>query len=126
MHGKGIYTWNDGRIYEGEFSDDKKHGFGIYTWADGRKYEGLWADGKQNGKGKYILCDGFVRIGIWENGKRIKWLENGEEEGHIEEKKEESTSSKNTLYSKKSIKLGENDQEDSSKELASQKGTPIV
>lgn len=21
-------------------------GFGIYTWADGRKYEGYWKDGK--------------------------------------------------------------------------------
>lgn len=32
MHGKGIYTWSDGRIYEGEYLNDKKHGFGIYKW----------------------------------------------------------------------------------------------
>ena len=72
MHGKGEYTWKDGRKvniyniqniyiqilskdiffnfqifqYEGEYQYDKKHGYGIYTWADGRKYAGMWAFGK--------------------------------------------------------------------------------
>lgn len=46
MHGKGIYTWKDGRKYEGEYKLDKKDGFGTYTWADGKKYEGGWQDGK--------------------------------------------------------------------------------
>lgn len=32
MHGRGIYTWKDGRRYEGEYLNDRKHGFGIYTW----------------------------------------------------------------------------------------------
>ena len=40
MHGRGIYTWQDGRRYEGEYNMDKKHGFGKYRWADGREYEG--------------------------------------------------------------------------------------
>jgi hypothetical protein len=30
MDGMGLYTWKDGRSYEGEYKDDKKHGFGIY------------------------------------------------------------------------------------------------
>jgi len=38
MEGVGIYTWADGRRYEGEYKDDKKHGFGIYSWADQREY----------------------------------------------------------------------------------------
>jgi len=46
MHGKGIYTWKDGRKYEGEYLNDRKHGFGIYTWQDGRQYEGYWYNGK--------------------------------------------------------------------------------
>ena len=45
-HGHGVYTWPDGRKYEGEYSNDKKHGFGIYIWADGRRYEGNWEHGK--------------------------------------------------------------------------------
>ena len=47
MHGKGIYTWKDGRRYEGDYFNDKKHGFGVYAWADGRRYEGEWKKGKQ-------------------------------------------------------------------------------
>jgi hypothetical protein len=42
MHGKGIYTWKDGRKYEGEYKNDKKDGYGEYTWIDGRKYAGQW------------------------------------------------------------------------------------
>lgn len=40
MHGKGLYTWLDGRKYEGDYENDKKHGLGVYTWADGRIYSG--------------------------------------------------------------------------------------
>ena len=40
MHGKGVYTWKDGRRYDGEYLKDKKHGWGTYTWEDGRQYEG--------------------------------------------------------------------------------------
>jgi hypothetical protein len=57
MHGNGIYFWADGRIYEGEFFNDKKHaktiygllflkGFGKYIWPDKRYYEGEWMNGK--------------------------------------------------------------------------------
>lgn len=47
MHGKGKYTWPDGRSYDGEYVNDKKEGKGIYTWADGRQYNGQWLNGKQ-------------------------------------------------------------------------------
>ena len=46
MHGKGVYTWKDGRKYEGEYKNDKKDGHGVYCWADGKKYDGNWTDGK--------------------------------------------------------------------------------
>lgn len=36
MHGKGVYTWKDGRVYDGEYVEDKKNGYGVYRWADGR------------------------------------------------------------------------------------------
>lgn len=82
MHGKGVYTWQDGRKYEGEYMNDKKHGEGVYVWADGRRYEGEWAFGKQHGKGKYILTDGTVKIGLWQNGRRVRWLEDENEDGN--------------------------------------------
>jgi hypothetical protein len=36
----GIYKWNDGSEYRGEWDDNKINGFGMYTWLDGRKYVG--------------------------------------------------------------------------------------
>lgn len=45
MHGNGVYTWQDGRKYEGNYSLNKKHGLGTYTYSDGSKYCGEWVDG---------------------------------------------------------------------------------
>lgn len=76
MEGYGIYTWKDGRRYEGQYKEDKKHGYGIYVWADGRRYEGWWYKAKQFGLGKYIVpADSRVRFGLWEDGKRIEWFD---------------------------------------------------
>ena len=46
MHGQGVFTWEDGRKYEGSYIDDKKEGNGRFTWPDGRVYEGMWKDGR--------------------------------------------------------------------------------
>lgn len=76
MEGVGAYIWNDGRIYEGEYRDDKKHGYGVYKWADGRKYSGYWCRGKQHGLGTYVVpSEERMKFGLWEDGKRIKWFE---------------------------------------------------
>jgi hypothetical protein len=32
MSGCGIFVWNDGRKYIGDYLDDKKHGLGIFDW----------------------------------------------------------------------------------------------
>ena len=36
MEGKGVFSWSDGRKYEGDYKDDKKHGNGIFEWPDGK------------------------------------------------------------------------------------------
>ena len=66
----GVFTWIDGRRYEGEYQMDKKHGYGKYIWVDGRIYEGEWKNGKQHGKGTYTLSNGATHAGVWEDGKR--------------------------------------------------------
>ena len=58
LHGKGIYTWPDGRKYEGEYKDDKKDGEGVYTWPDGKKYDGGWKDSKQHGEATFTNTKG--------------------------------------------------------------------
>jgi hypothetical protein len=41
-----MYIWKDGRIYNGEWLDNKMHGTGLFTWPDGRKYEGEYINDK--------------------------------------------------------------------------------
>jgi hypothetical protein len=40
MNGEGEYKWEDGKIYKGEYVDDKRHGHGRLSWPDGRFYDG--------------------------------------------------------------------------------------
>merc|ERR1711957_423419 len=58
IEGQGIYTWSDGRRFEGEWYDNKMHGVGRFTWADGRIYEGEYIDDKKEGQGTFIWPDG--------------------------------------------------------------------
>lgn len=32
MHGKGIFSWPDGKKYIGQYLEDKKAGYGELTW----------------------------------------------------------------------------------------------
>ncbi|HXI09265.1 MAG TPA: hypothetical protein VNK06_00560, partial [Thermodesulfobacteriota bacterium] len=66
--GKGVLVWPDGDRYAGEFKNDMFDGFGTYTFADGRKYEGSWKDDKFNGRGTYSWPDGDRYVGEWKNG----------------------------------------------------------
>lgn len=35
-HGKGIYYYPNGDIYDGQWKNNKKHGFGQYTYHNGK------------------------------------------------------------------------------------------
>lgn len=37
-HGKGIYHYNTGGKYKGEWIHDKKHGYGVIDYVNGDKY----------------------------------------------------------------------------------------
>jgi hypothetical protein len=32
MHGKGLFTFKDGRKYVGDYKEDKKDGYGVFEW----------------------------------------------------------------------------------------------
>lgn len=40
MQGKGIFRFENGDIYEGDFNDGKFHGNGKYNYTDGKSYDG--------------------------------------------------------------------------------------
>ena len=76
MDGKGIFTWPDGRKYEGDYKDDKKEGYGIFEWNDGKKYRGYWLNGKQNGEVEFYNSNTKTwKKCLVQNGKKIKWLD---------------------------------------------------
>ena len=62
MHGKGIFTWGDGRKYEGQYQFDKRHGYGVYIAPyEKKKYVGNWENGLQHGSGvETSLSNGLV------------------------------------------------------------------
>ena len=52
----------------GDFKNNVRDGFGKFLFNDGRVYEGMWSDGKQHGEGKLFEADGSVKDGTWNQG----------------------------------------------------------
>lgn len=40
MHGVGLFTWPDGKKYNGKYVNDKKDGYGEFYWPEGKVYKG--------------------------------------------------------------------------------------
>jgi hypothetical protein len=91
-NGYGVYTWNDGTRYEGNFragkrdgegvyyyasgakyigsqSNDGRHGWGIYYYPTGSKFVGEWVNELKHGKGTMFAKGGIVQIGTWRDGQ---------------------------------------------------------
>ena len=56
---RGTMRYN-GETYEGEFYLDAFHGKGVYRYKNGEVYDGDWAAGKRSGFGKLTGSDGKV------------------------------------------------------------------
>lgn len=64
---RGVMRYN-GESYDGEFYLDVFHGKGIYRYKNGEVYEGDWAAGKRSGTGKLSGPDGKLKYqGEWSN-----------------------------------------------------------
>ena|SRR6185312_10379995 len=46
LHGKGVYTWENGARLEGTFKRGKADGPGVFVSAKGKRYEGPFQNGK--------------------------------------------------------------------------------
>ena len=69
IDGRGKFTWPNGKIYEGDFSEGIKEGAGRLTYPDGKVHIGLWDNGKKTGIGKAVTKDGKVTYGVWSNDR---------------------------------------------------------
>lgn len=72
-HGKGTAKGEDS--YTGEFRKGLPHGFGIYTWGDGKIYEGDFKNGSMEGEGKMTIstknkADSVV-TGFWKGNEYL-------------------------------------------------------
>merc|ERR1712117_683435 len=69
------FNYKNGDSYKGSvinslLGSGVRTGFGVYTWKDGKVYEGMWKDGERHGKGEQTSPLGDRYIGGWKNGKR--------------------------------------------------------
>lgn len=67
IEGKGRLTWPDRSYFEGEFHNDRKHGKGTLVFPDNSSYEGVWNFGKLHGLATFIK-DGVAKKGEWNYG----------------------------------------------------------
>jgi hypothetical protein len=67
----GIFKYQDGTVYTGEFKDGKPQGWGRVDYPTGEVYEGDWINDIANGYGTYTTLDGSDHVGIWENGSFV-------------------------------------------------------
>jgi hypothetical protein len=55
-------------MYSGSWHNGKMHGKGVYTWADGKQYVGEFHEGVREGRGVLIAKSRKIS-GIFKNGK---------------------------------------------------------
>lgn len=76
MHGNGSFTWDDEKVYNGEYFENKKYGYGSFSWPDGKEYKGNWLKGKIYGLGNFTIPGQEPIEGNWQNGKTLDSSEN--------------------------------------------------
>jgi hypothetical protein len=74
FNGKGVIFYNDGSKFEGEFVNNKKNGFGVFyencDFMDSDKFEGFWKNNLKNGE-FVVFKKNSKHCEIWENDKKI-------------------------------------------------------
>jgi len=97
-NGKGVYRFQNGAIYTGDFSQSRPDGRGTLIFANGNKYVGQWKKNLQEGEGKLILTSGETYSGQFTanrfHGYGIYQFKNGNRyEGYWKEGKPEGEGS---------------------------------
>ena len=71
LDGEGKFTWTNGVVYEGVFTENRITGKGKYNWPDKSWYTGYVKDGLRHGEGEYeSKKDGIKYQGNWLEGMR--------------------------------------------------------
>ena len=65
-HGLGALIYENGRVYEGEWQDDRRNGRGYELFQNSVKYIGLYLNNKAHGKGILTWPNGEMYDGEWQ------------------------------------------------------------
>jgi len=57
-------------VYEGYFCDEQFHGSGMFTYEDGSVYEGHWFRGTRFGHGQYRSSEGWTYEGFYDTNRK--------------------------------------------------------
>ena len=68
-NGQGYETFKTGNVYRGAFMNNKPHGKGIYNWANGEVYDGEFTQGCKNGFGIWKGLQNDSYMGEWRDNK---------------------------------------------------------
>lgn len=71
VNGRGKMVYRTGDTYEGDFVNGKNVGHGTYTFKNGQVYVGQFSDNLRNGKGKFTFSDGSIYAGSFVKGNFI-------------------------------------------------------
>ena len=89
----GIYIYEDGGTYAGEWRNNKPSGQGFFIDSLGFRYLGEWKNGKENGEGKRLLPNGDFYSGRFIDGVlnstqgTYNWKNGGEYKGEFKDRK---------------------------------------
>lgn len=86
LEGIGVYSYENGDVYEGEFHLGMRDGEGTYRYSNGDRYEGDFVRHQFHGEGSIVYKDGKKLTGYWNEGA---WL--GEIRGDDETKVAETS-----------------------------------
>jgi hypothetical protein len=71
INGYGVYEFNNGDKYEGNFSYGVMNGRGKYDYANPKaSYNGLWVEGKREDNNATFICEQYKYVGSYKNDRQ--------------------------------------------------------
>lgn len=69
VNGFGVYVYENGDIYTGNFKNDKRDGEGSFEYANGETFRGIYKEDNRIGKGIYTFSNGDKFVGEFDKGE---------------------------------------------------------
>ncbi|MBF0187740.1 MAG: zinc-ribbon domain-containing protein [Magnetococcales bacterium] len=71
-NGQGVFMFNGGDVYQGDFTEGARHGNGTYRFKSGDVYKGGWNNNTKHGVGMVRFANGTVMRGRWVDDKVVE------------------------------------------------------